>query len=136
MLSDLLLHILVVVPPKLKTEEKGQYADSIQEVVGIIIVERLCVTDPVGHWIIPAFDTAVMRGDNNPCMDMLKCEVTSHSEAHCIVYGIVWRTYLFGCVFLKKRWRGETRYSCGVFLSLLKEMLKFLCVNFVFVLNC
>ena len=47
MLSGLLLHILIVVPPKLETEEKGQYADSIQETVGIMIVERLCVTDPV-----------------------------------------------------------------------------------------
>lgn len=47
MLSGLLMHILVVVPPKLETEEKGQYEVSFQEVVGIVIVERLCVTDPV-----------------------------------------------------------------------------------------
>ena len=47
MLSGLLLHILIVVPPKLETEVKGQYADSIQEAVGTMIVERLCVTDPV-----------------------------------------------------------------------------------------
>lgn len=49
MLSGLLLHILIVVPPKRETveREKGQYADSIQEAVAIMIVERLCVADPV-----------------------------------------------------------------------------------------
>lgn len=47
MLSGLLLHILIFVPPKLETEVKGQYADSIQEAVGTMIVERLCATDPV-----------------------------------------------------------------------------------------
>lgn len=47
MLSGLLLHILIVEPPKLEAEVKGQYADSIQEAVGTMIVERLCVTDPL-----------------------------------------------------------------------------------------
>lgn len=30
---------------------------------------------------------------------LLKCVVTRHSEAHCVVYGIVWRASLLGCGF-------------------------------------
>lgn len=67
--QDLLLHILIAVLPELEMEERS-VCDSIQEVFGIDFGEAL-----------------------------LKCVVASHSEAHCVVYGMVWRTSLFGCGF-------------------------------------
>lgn len=54
----------------LSTGGGGQCADSIQGVFGADFGEAL-----------------------------LKCVVASHSEAHCVVCGIVWRTSLFGFGF-------------------------------------
>lgn len=51
---------------------------------------------------------------------LLKCVVTSHSETHCILYGMVWRTSLFGCGFQK----GGEGVKVGTWLQSMSQFVK------------